>query len=495
MRSPRRLAASLVSVLALALSACGEGVDHDKGPFEINDDLFSVSVIDDKNAVAAGYYGAIMQTTDGGATWLKRESGTRRSLYSVAMADTRHGWAVGQQGTILRTDDGGATWKEQPNVKQQQGAHLFGVHAIDANTALVVGEWGTRMFTSNGGQTWEDDSLTIDELHPRFVWLSPADQEKVRKGEKVYEDVGLNYVYCLPTPGRKCWIAGEFGYIFRSDDLGKNWQPGEIKGEIKPEPVVQAYNEIELTPDDIKQLEAFAEQIKSEPHLNVVIEPVASDREIAEFTAGGRPEPLFDLLDARISAVKSVLEEAGLLSDRMKIRGSPPYDYEDFQKGDPGFLKRYLDGRRASNPGIQVNVAQNPYLFTVRFHDENTGLISGLGGVMLRSNDGGVTWAYEQTGRKQALFAVDQSVSRLVAVGEKGLVRYSTDGGETWTAPQKGFPDIFTFMRDLEFAPNDLKTGYIVGQRGMVLRTSDGGDSWQQVFPAVEEKKEGEKKS
>lgn len=485
---PRRLVACALGAAALALGACG-GAEHATDAFEINDDLFSVSVVDDKNAVAVGYYGAIMQTQDGGDTWLRRESGTRRSLYSVAMPDAKHGWAVGQLGTILRTDDGGATWKEQPNVKRGQGVHLFGVHAIDANTAWVVGEWGTRMFTSDGGQTWEDDSLTIDEKHPQFVWLAPTDQDKVRKGQKVYEDVGLNYVYCRPAPSQQCWIAGEFGYIFRSEDHGKNWIRGEIKGDIKPEPVVLGYNEIDLSPEDIQQLESFAEKIKNEPHLNVLIEPVATDREIAEFTQGDQPEKLFDLLDARISAVKSVLEEAGLLSDRMRVRGSPPYDYEDFQKDDSTFLKRYLDGRRAAAPGIQVNVAQNPYLFTVRFENDDAGMISGLGGVMLRSNDGGQTWAYEQTGRKQALFAVHQSATKLIAIGEKGLIRYSADGGKSWTPPKRGFPDIFTFMRDLEFAPG-MKTGFIVGQRGMVLRTNDAGDTWQQVFPPAEEKPE-----
>jgi photosystem II stability/assembly factor-like uncharacterized protein len=488
MAFPRRLVVSVLCIAASALAACGDG-GVAKDASVINDDLFSVSVVDDKNAVSVGYYGAIMQTTDGGNTWLRRDSGTRRSLYSVAMADAKHGWAVGQLGTILRTDDGGVTWKEQPNVKRAQGAHLFGVHAIDANTAWVVGEWGTRLFTSDGGQKWEDFSLTIDEKHPQFVWLAPTEQDRVRRGEKVYEDVGLSYVYCMPPPGKKCWMAGEFGYIFHSDDLGNTWQRGEIKSEIMPEPVVLGYNEIDLSADDIKQLEMFAEKIKSQPHLNVLIEPVASDREISEFVTGGKPEKLFDLLDARISAVKSVLEEAGLLSDRMRVRGSPPYDWEDFQKDDPSFLKRYLEGRRAPNPGIQVNVAQNPYLFTVRFEDEENGLISGLGGVMLRSGDGGATWSYEQTGRKQALFAVDRSASKLVAVGEKGLIRYSTDGGRSWAAPKKGFPDIFTFMRDLEFAP-DHKTGFIVGQRGMVLRTDDAGDTWHQVFPPAEESKE-----
>lgn len=471
------------AVLVLLLTACGDS--HESAPqvYEIHDDLFSVSVADDKNAVAVGYYGSIVETDDGGNTWHERPSGTTKSLYSVSMADDKHGWAVGQVGTILRTDDGGVTWTPQSNVKQEQGVHLFGVHAIDANNAWAVGEWGTRLFTNNGGKTWEDYSLVIDEEHPQFVWLSTVDQDKVRKGEKVFEDVGLNYVYCLKPPSKRCWISGEFGYTFWSDDLGNTWNRGEIKGDVKPQPVILGYNEIDLTPEDIAALEQFAKTIEDQPHLNVLVEPVASDREIAELVKDGKPDQLFDLLDARISAVKMVLEEAGLLSDRMRVRGSPPYDWEDFQASDPEFLKRYLDSRRAPSPGVAVNVAQNPYLFTVRFQDEDHGLISGLGGVMLQSSNGGRTWTYEQTGRKQALFSVDRSDSKIVAVGEKGLVRYSTDDGKSWVAPTKGFPDLFMFMRDLRFAP-DAKTGFIVGQRGTVLRTTDGGETWQKVMPA-----------
>ncbi|CAG0963163.1 Ycf48-like protein [Myxococcaceae bacterium] len=480
------------AAVALVLAACGGSGEVTEQLYQIHDDLFSVSVVDDRNAVAVGYYGSILRTDDGGNTWKERDSGTTKSLYSVSMADAKHGWAVGQLGTILRTDDGGDTWKPQPNMKQEQGAHLFGVHAIDANNAWVVGEWGTRLFTSNGGQTWEDQSLAIDEEHPQFVWLSPVDQDKVRKGEKVFEDVGLNYVFCLKPPSRKCWIAGEFGYSFWSEDLGKSWNRGEIRGEIEPPPVALGYNEIDLSPEDIAALEQFAKTIEDQPHLNVLIDPKASDREIADFVKDGKPDQLFDLLDARISSVKAVLEEAGLLSDRMRVRGSPPYDWEDFQASDPDFLKRYLDARRAPSPGVAVNVGQNPYLFTVRFQDENNGLISGLGGIMLQTSDGGRTWSYEQTGRKQALFAVDRSEAKIIAVGEKGLVRYSTDGGQTWAAPRQGFPDLFMFMRDLRFAP-DARTGFIVGQRGTVLRTTDGGDTWQQVMPAPAA--EAEKKS
>ena len=133
---------------------------------------------------------------------------------------------------------------------------------------------------------------------------------------------------------------------------------------------------------------------------------------------------------------------------------------------------------------LKVSVIQNPFLFTVRFSDAETGLISGLGGVVLRSHDGGRSWTYVATARRQALFSVATTNGRSIAVGEKGLVQYSQDGGAHWDPPtQEQFPPIFTYMRDLRFAPDRIETGFIVGQEGMVLRTKDSGESWLQVLP------------
>ena len=449
----------------------------------IYDDLFSVAVVDAQHAVAVGYYGTVYRTEDGGATWVKGESATQSSLYDVSMADARRGWAVGQRGLILHSEDGGATWTEQPNPKVEDGSHLFSVFAIDANTAWVVGEWGTRLRTEDGGLSWQDHSLTIDEQHPQFVWLTPAEKDKVRAGEKVFEDVGLNDVFCARPPSERCWIAGEFGYIFHSENQGLTWERGGILGEIRMDPIVLAYNEIELHAKHVEALKVFAEQVADVQHLNVEIDPVASAREVATFGAVDDPSEFFEILEARSQEVRGVFEQAGILSDRLRMRGAPPWDYEEYLDEDPDFLVRYLESRTAAAPGVIVRVAQNPYLFSIRFKGEDEGLVAGLGGVMLRSEDGGRTWDYKETGRKQALFSVGAVDNRAIAVGEKGLVRISRDGGVTWGQPGPGeFPSVFTFMRDLDFTA-DGELGMIVGQSGRIYRSADRGKSWEQILP------------
>lgn len=482
----RTATVALLALCGLAAGACHEAhFDPDatpSGEIEIYDDLFSVSVVDDQHAVAAGYWGAIYRTEDAGRTWSKADTGSKQLIYDVAMADAEHGWAVGQIGLVLRTEDGGRTWARQPNAKIEQGVHLFSVQALDAQRAWAVGEWGTRLYTDDGGKTWQDRSLTIGVDHPQFVWLSIADQERVRRGEPVFEDVTLNDIYCLPDDTRLCWMIGEFGYVFYTENGGETWERGEILSGIQIEPMPFPYNEIELSEEQRARVIEFAELIADEQHLNVAIEPRVSQREIEEFTKGGDPFPLFDIIEARTQSVVAAVEEAGILQDRMRRRGAPPWDYEDFLEDDPEFLERYIQGRKAEQPQIEVEIAQNPYLFTIRFADEQNGYISGLGGVVLRTRDGGRVWRYQDIGQKRALFSLAPFADRrAIVVGEKGLIRVSRDAGDTWQeAPD--FPTIFTFMRDINFAPDRI-VGYIVGQRGMILRSEDAGRTWRQVLP------------
>jgi photosystem II stability/assembly factor-like uncharacterized protein len=475
-----------VGFLAFGVLACHDiHLDYTERPGEItvHDDLYSVSVVDNQSAVAVGYYGSAYFTQDGGETWKQGVTGTMSSLYNVSMATPEVGWAVGQRGLILKTSDGGQTWVRQPNLKENEGAHLFGVAAIDEQTALAIGEWGTRIRTVDGGKTWVDNSFTVDEAHPMFQWLTSREQDLVRAGETVYEDVSLNDIYCLGAPSKRCWLIGEFGYIFYSEDGGQTWLPSEISGAGEIAPIQLGYNEIEFDAVYEPAMREFAQGILTDAHLNVAIEALASPEEVQVLGREGDPYEFFELLEARMQEVRSVLEDAGLESERVRLRGQPPWDYEEYLEEDPEFLERYYASRIHETPGVKARVIQNPILFTVRFRDEKNGMISGLGGLTLYTEDGGRSWSYSNIDRTLAVFSVDSVPGRVVAVGEKGLVRVSSDNGRSWQMPEPGeFPEVFTFMRDVAFDPTG-EVGFVVGQTGRILKSDNQGQEWRIVLP------------
>jgi photosystem II stability/assembly factor-like uncharacterized protein len=74
---------------------------------------------------------------------------------------------------------------------------------------------------------------------------------------------------------------------------------------------------------------------------------------------------------------------------------------------------------------------------------------------------------------RSVLLAAAQAGSRLVTVGERGIVMLSDDQGKTWR--QASTPVSVTLVAT-HFV--DSKTGYAVGHGGTVLLTNDGGETW-----------------
>ena len=79
-----------------------------------------------------------------------------------------------------------------------------------------------------------------------------------------------------------------------------------------------------------------------------------------------------------------------------------------------------------------------------------------------------------------AMLAVARAGRRLVAAGERGIVRVSDDDGATWT--QAPVP-VQVSLTALHFA--DARRGWAAGHLGVILRTDDGGATWTRQLDGI----------
>jgi len=78
------------------------------------------------------------------------------------------------------------------------------------------------------------------------------------------------------------------------------------------------------------------------------------------------------------------------------------------------------------------------------------------------------------------LLDVTLAGSRIVAVGERGVIIYSDDSGNTWK--QANVPVSVTLTAVCFTSP---KNGWAVGHAGVVLQSSDGGETWTRKMDGV----------
>lgn len=74
---------------------------------------------------------------------------------------------------------------------------------------------------------------------------------------------------------------------------------------------------------------------------------------------------------------------------------------------------------------------------------------------------------------KAVIIDLARAGSRLVAVGERGLVLVSDDNGQNW---QQVSVPVSVSLTAVQFV--DAKYGWAIGHAGVVLATVDGGESW-----------------
>ena len=123
--------------------------------------LYSVTFADADHAWAAGEFGTILASNDGGVTWRQQNSSVETSLFGVSFADTQRGWAVGIEATLLATTDGGSTWHKE--AIQTPKGFLLALYDVQVrgNYGWAVGNSGFLLNSQDAGATWQLVSVPI----------------------------------------------------------------------------------------------------------------------------------------------------------------------------------------------------------------------------------------------------------------------------------------------------------------------------------------------
>jgi predicted CXXCH cytochrome family protein len=150
-------------------------------------------------AVGAG--GAILRTTDGGATWRALVSDTTCTLNAVDFPSGGSGWAVGENGVIRASADG-TSWRAQSS---GVATELLGVCFLDSTHGWAVGRGGTVIATTDGGATWTTSTAGVPDttaLH------------------------GIAF-----ADSRAGWAWGDGGIVARTTDAGSSWTTDPVAPE------------------------------------------------------------------------------------------------------------------------------------------------------------------------------------------------------------------------------------------------------------------------
>jgi photosystem II stability/assembly factor-like uncharacterized protein len=226
--------------------------------------------------VAVGEHGVIIFSDDSGTHWTQASVPVDVTLTCVGFVDANSGWAAGHFGIILKTKDGGETWITQLNGIQanqltldaansmsgpigkmpaaplaEKRAELFVdsgpskpflcMLAQTVDHVLVLGAYRMAMSTTDGGTTWVDWSLHIGDRFSHNLYATTvidSDIYIVGESGSVFcsTDNGNSFPMITPpsdvtlfgimaTAAGNIVVFGVAGACFRSTDGGRSWNP------------------------------------------------------------------------------------------------------------------------------------------------------------------------------------------------------------------------------------------------------------------------------
>ncbi|MCK4531201.1 MAG: T9SS type A sorting domain-containing protein [Candidatus Marinimicrobia bacterium] len=442
--------------MLLATVAFGQW-DMVKGPLTFNAPTDAVALTATSILTVDG--DVVQKTIDFGANWTEILLPDGVTMRQVDAANETVAYTCGDDGLIYKTVDAGETWTQVGDTSQFT-IDLKEIDVLDTNNVFISGKAGWFMKTADGGASWDTTLVGTEDLDGGVAFASATNGIVFADGNSGIiwtthdgGDTWLDHPVVMPLAltgaskrmyaasaavGTSTFIVGAyFNIVWLSTDGGDNWAlSGDYTYAYQRIVQIQAFDANNfmaftsetniLTTSDggtnwdtlsVGSAQSCQSQAFTSPTNGLVWSSYGQEYSTVD---GSTFVPLHDWPGISLYGIAFPAED--------KIAISATSGGEFTMSTDNGVTFPY-----PTNDATKVISS----IYKVDFIDEDTGIMGGSAGLILKTTDGGDTWAkipnlMDTLSNKHINMLHVAPNGDIFAGGSKGLIQKSTDDGDTW---------------------------------------------------------------
>ncbi|MCR4417421.1 MAG: choice-of-anchor J domain-containing protein [Ignavibacteria bacterium] len=388
----------------------------------------------------------IYYSTNNGTNWSFAPT-TSANAYAVAFDGNLNGLSGFASGILNKSTNGGASWF---SITSPTSADVTGISTVD-NNEFFVAAGGSVWKTTDGGNNWTMSYGSASSIY--HLSLVPTLTEAQAAAGWAVGAGGLVIKYRRQIQQPAVHVVQPNG--------GENWPVGSTQNIIWDAQLISNVK-LEYTTNN------------GATWINIATVPAAKVKKVK--LDGYSPKDPNGVIEGNLGVYAWTIPNTP--STQCKVRVSDASNPAVYDESDNVFT--ISEGVIGENWIVQ-NSGTTATLYSVSTVNANVAWVTGVGGVVIKTTNGGATWQTVTPPR-----AVDAHVicgvsadKALVATNgtSDAVIHITTNGGQTWqnvvTVPG-GFINVIIMFDDM----NGFAQGDPVGGNWTLLKTTDGGFTW-----------------